>query len=62
MLISELMLSSQDDVITWLESLEMQGYAQLFAAAGYQCKGDLESLKGLKADDLKKIGISKKGN
>ena len=56
------MLSSQDDVITWLESLEMQGYAQLFAAAGYQCKGDLESLKGLKADDLKKIGISKKGN
>lgn len=47
---------------TWLESLEMQGYQELFAAAGYQTKGDLESLKGLKADDLKKLGILKKGN
>ena len=47
---------------TWLESLEMQGYQELFATAGYKHKGDLESLKGLKADDLKKLGILKKGN
>ncbi|KAL5496346.1 hypothetical protein EMCRGX_G012610 [Ephydatia muelleri] len=50
------------DVGTWLESLEMQGYQELFAAAGYQTKGDLESLKGLKADDLKKLGILKKAH
>lgn len=47
---------------SWLEKLEMQGYEKLFVAAGYESKCDLESLKGLKADDLKKLGVLKKGS
>ena len=47
---------------SWLNSLEMQGYEKLFVAAGYKSKGDLESLKGLKVDDLKKLGVLKKGS
>eukprot|EP00731_Ephydatia_muelleri_P036986 Em0369g9a len=36
------------DVGAWLQSLELQGYQQLFEAAGYKTRDDLENLKGLK--------------
>ena len=46
---------------TWLNSLELQGYQQLFEAAGYKTRDDLENLKGLKRMDLQKMGIYKRG-
>ena len=46
---------------TWLHSLELQGYQELFEAAGYKTRDDLENLKGLKRMDLQKMGISKRG-
>ena len=49
------------DVGTWLHSLELQGYQELFEAAGYKTRDDLENLKGLKRMDLQKMGISKRG-
>ena len=46
------------DVETWLKSLKLQGYAQLFIAAGYKTCDDLENLKGI---DLTVMGITKTG-
>ena len=54
--------SSKDDVSVWLKCLHLEAYEALFASAGYRNKDDLESLKLLKSDDLKKLGITKKGN
>ena len=53
--------SSKDDVLAWLKGLDLEPYKDLFASAGYRTKYDLESLKLLKSDDLKKLGITKKG-
>ena len=39
----------------------MEAYEALFTSAGYRNKDDLENLKGLKSDDFKKLGITKKG-
>ena len=54
-------LQELSDVGTWLNSLELQGYQQLFEAAGYKTKDDLENLRGLKRTDLQKMGIGKRG-
>eukprot|EP00731_Ephydatia_muelleri_P039074 Em1084g1a len=50
------------NVGTWLHSLELQGYQELFEAAGYKTRDDLENLKGLKRMDLQKMGISKRAH
>ena len=51
-----------DDVTDWLQKLELQGYSRLFNACGYSSKEDLESVKGLTMDDLKKMGINKRAH
>eukprot|EP00731_Ephydatia_muelleri_P007821 Em0004g159a len=50
------------DVGTWLHSIELQGYQQLFKEAGYKTREDLENLKGLKRTDLEKMGIKKRAH
>eukprot|EP00731_Ephydatia_muelleri_P007965 Em0004g303a len=47
------------DVKTWLNSLQLQGYQELFEEAGYKTRDDLENLKGI---DLTKMGITKKAH
>ena len=61
LLYSRYVLQELCDVGTWLHSLELQGYQQLFEAAGYKTRDDLENLKGLKRMHLQKMGISKRG-
>ena len=51
----------KDNVAVWLKGLHLEAYERVFASAGYRNKDDLESLKPLKSDDLKKLGITKKG-
>ena len=58
---SHYVLQELSDVGTWLNSLELQGYQQLFEAAGYKTRDDLENLIGLKRTDLQKMGIGKRG-
>ena len=54
-------LQELSDIGTWLHSLELQGYQQLFEAAGYKTRDDLENLKGIRRADLQKMGIKKRG-
>ena len=51
----------QDSVEGWLHELEMEEYTELFHAEGYETKEDVENLKDLTSDELKAIGIRKRG-
>ena len=51
----------QDSVEDWLRELEMEEYTELFHAEGYETKEDVENLKDLTSDELKAIGIRKRG-
>lgn len=49
------------NVEQWLERLEISEYTPLFHQQGYKTEEDIENLKDLKDEDLKAIGISKRG-
>jgi len=56
------LLSLQESVSKWLESLKLSQYQRLFEKEGYSTVPDVESLKGLTEKDLKKIGITRRGS
>ena len=60
-LLPHVTLLLQDSVEDWLCELEMEEYTELFHAEGYETKEDVENLKDLTSDELKAIGIRKRG-
>ena len=60
-LLPHVTLLLQDSVEDWLHELEMEEYTELFHAEGYETKEDVENLKDLTSDELKAIGIRKRG-
>ena len=46
----------------WLNRLELSQYTDLFKHNGYEDGDDIQNLKKLKVDDLKAMGITKRGN
>lgn len=60
-LLPHVTLIMQDSVEDWLHELEMEEYTELFHAEGYETKEDVENLKDLTSDELKAIGIRKRG-
>lgn len=59
--LTHLVLFPQQSVEAWLVGLELEEYTQLFHAEGYKTEEDVENLKGLTSDELKAIGIHKRG-
>ncbi len=51
----------QTDIATWLAKLELGHYKDKFHAAGYEMEGDMENLKRLDEQQLRNMGISKRG-
>ena len=51
----------QRDVGEWLEVLEMEEYKELFKREGFDKEDDLENLKSLNEEELKAMGIVKRG-
>ena len=51
----------QEDVRTWLKRLQLYEYSELFEQEGYSTGADIENLKDLQENDLKAMGISKRG-
>lgn len=49
------------NVEAWLEELEMTEYIELFHGEGYRTSDDVENLKTLSEEDLRAMGISKRG-
>ena len=49
-------------MIEWLQNLEMEEYTEVFHSAGYETESDIENLKELDDEELKKMGIVKMGN
>lgn len=54
-------LFSQQNVDEWLKTLKMDEYIDIFHSAGYKTGEDVENLKELNKNELKKIGIHKRG-
>jgi len=54
-------LSPQRSVEEWLGRLELEEYTELFHAEGYKTEEDVENLKDLTSDELRAIGIHKRG-
>lgn len=54
-------LNSKVDVDEWLERLEIPEYAEIFHKEGYRTGEDIENLKDLKEQDLRAMGVSKRG-
>ena len=55
------LVSSQQNVDEWLKTLKMDEYIDIFHSAGYKTGEDVENLKELNKNELKKIGIHKRG-
>ena len=51
----------QKDVRAWLKRLQLYEYTELFEREGYSTAEDIENLKDLGENDLKAMGISKRG-
>ena len=60
-LLTNVALLLQESVRDWLHELEMEEYTELFHAEGYETKEDIENLKDVTTDELKAIGIHKRG-
>ena len=54
-------LSPQRSVEEWLRRLELDEYTNLFHAEGYRTEEDVENLKDLTSEELKAIGVHKRG-
>jgi hypothetical protein len=54
-------LCLQRDVDEWLEYHELGQYSELFRKEGYKWSRDLANMKELKAEQLKDMGIKKRG-
>ena len=46
---------------SWLQSLELEEYAQVFQDEGFERMEDIPNLKQLDEQQLKKMGIIKRG-
>ena len=51
----------QKDVRAWLKRLQLYEYTELFEQEGYSTADDIENLKDLKENDLRAMGVSKRG-
>ena len=51
----------QEDVRAWLKRLQLYEYSELFEREGYSTDDDIENLKDLQENDLRTMGISKRG-
>lgn len=51
----------QKDVRAWLKRLQLHEYTELFEREGYSTADDIENLKDLKENDLRAMGVSKRG-
>lgn len=51
----------QENVPEWLESLNLKEYKELFELEGYFSGEDVENLKGLTKENLRDMGITKRG-
>ena len=51
----------QADVEELLKRLEIPEYTELFHLEGYKTGDDIENLKDLQDEDLRALGISKRG-
>jgi hypothetical protein len=51
----------QPTVKDWLQTLEMEEYTEVFHRAGYKTEEDIENLKEIDDEELKRMGIVKMG-
>ena len=56
-----MVLSPQENVREWLVSLELDEYTESFEAEGYSTKEDVKNLKDLTSEEMKAIGVHKRG-
>ena len=53
--------SIQPTVTDWLKTLDMEEYTQVFHSAGFKTEADVENLKEIDEQELKRMGITKIG-
>lgn len=51
----------QRNVSEWLKYYELEQYSELFRHEGYKWQKDLANMKDVKADQLKAMGVKKRG-
>lgn len=51
----------QPTVTEWLKTLDMEEYTQVFHSAGFKTEADVENLKEIDEQELKRMGIIKIG-
>ena len=54
-------ISLQFDVREWLRSLELEEYSYLLQQEGYESSADITGLKSLTENQLKAMGVTKRG-
>ena len=53
--------SLQKDISDFLESVHLDEYLPVFKAEGYSMAEDVENMIGLSKEDLRKMGVAKRG-